>query len=56
MTQKETTNTIIKLLEKGWSYQEVIEFLGFIETHNPSEEEFNNAVKAASSNDGLVFE
>lgn len=39
MTQKKTTNIIIKLKEMGVSAEEILEFLTFIETHNPSEEE-----------------
>ena len=48
MTQKETTNVIIKLIEKGWSYQEIIEFIAFISTHNPSEEEAKKAIESAA--------
>lgn len=44
MTQKETTNTIIKLKELGLSGDEIIKFLAFVETHNPSEEEAMQAI------------
>ena len=39
MTQKETTNIIIKLKAMGVPDHEILEFLTFIETHNPSEDE-----------------
>ena len=39
MTQKETTNIILKLKEKGWNDTEITEFLVYIETHFPTEEE-----------------
>ena len=45
MTQKETLNIIIKLREKGWSSDDIIAFLGFIETHNPTEEEIRKATE-----------
>ena len=44
MTGKETTNIIIKLSEMGHTNQEINEFLGFIETHIPSEQEAKEAV------------
>ena len=43
MPQKETTNIIIQLKEKGWTGDEIVAFLGFIETHNTSEEELKRA-------------
>lgn len=43
MTQKETTNIIIKLKEMGHTDKEIISFLTFIETHSPSEEEAKQA-------------
>lgn len=45
MTQKETTNIIIKLKEKGFSAEEILEILTFIETHSPSEDEAKEALK-----------
>ncbi len=48
MTQKESTNIIIKLLEKGWSYKDVVEFIAFVSTHNPSEDEVKKAIESAS--------
>lgn len=39
MTQKESTNIIIKLKKKGWTGDEITEFIAFIETHNPTEQE-----------------
>lgn len=46
MIRRETTNIIIKLKEKGWTGDEIVAFLAFIETHNPSEEEAQSAIKA----------
>ena len=43
MSQKETTN-IIKL-KKGFSSDDILQFLTYIETHTPSEEEAKNAIK-----------
>ena len=45
MTQKEATNIIIKLREKGWDGEEITDFIGFIETHNPTEEELKQSKK-----------
>ncbi|MBO6148575.1 MAG: hypothetical protein J6O55_04460 [Lachnospiraceae bacterium] len=45
MAQKETTNIIIKLKEKGWTADEIIQFLTFIETHIPSEDEARKALE-----------
>jgi hypothetical protein len=46
MTQKETTNLIIRLLKKGWSEKEILELIMFISTHNPSEDEAQSALDA----------
>ena len=46
MTQKGTTNIIIQLKGKGWTGDEIVAFLGFIETHNPSEEELKKALNS----------
>jgi hypothetical protein len=46
MTQKETTNLIIRLLKKGWSEKEILELIMFISTHNPSEDEVQSALDA----------
>ncbi len=43
--QMETTNIIIKLSEMGHNNDEIVEFLGFIETHTPSEEEVKEATR-----------
>ena len=43
--QKRTTNIIIKLKEKGWSADEIIAFLAYIETHSPSEDEAKRALE-----------
>lgn len=39
-----TTNIIIALKERGWTSDEIIAFLAFIGTHNPSEEETKNLI------------
>lgn len=39
MTATEATNIIIRLTEEGWDAQKINEFIVFIETHRPSEEE-----------------
>jgi len=44
MTQKETTNIIIKLKEKGWSGDDIVAFLAYIATHEPSEGEAEQAL------------
>ena len=38
-----------KVLRGLLSYQEIIEFIAFISTHNPSEEEAKKAIESASS-------
>ena len=48
MTQTKTTNVIIKLAEKGWTGKEIVDFLGFIETHHASEEEVKKATEHMS--------
>ena len=45
MTQKKATNIIIKLKEKGWSSDEILAFIAFIETHTPSEDEARKAIE-----------
>ena len=39
MPQKEATNIIIALRREGWDSDKINEFIAFIETHNPSEQE-----------------
>lgn len=39
MTQKEATNIIIALHREGWDGDKINAFIGFIETHSPSEQE-----------------
>ena len=39
MTQKEVTNIIIKLRKEGWSDKKISNFIGYIETHDPTDEE-----------------
>lgn len=45
MTSKEATNIIIKLTKEGWDANKINEFIVFIETHNPSEDEAMNIIK-----------
>ncbi|MCM1091784.1 MAG: hypothetical protein NC413_13140 [Muribaculum sp.] len=45
MTAKEATNIIIKLTEEGWDANKINEFIVFIETHSPSEDEAMNIIK-----------
>ena len=39
MTRKEATNIIIRLRQEGWDGDKINDFILFIETHNPTEEE-----------------
>ena len=41
MSEQKTTNMIIKLKEKGWNAEEIISFLVYIGTHDPTEYEVN---------------
>ncbi len=45
MTAAEATNIIIKLTQEGWDADKINEFIIFIETHRPSEEEAMNILK-----------
>ena len=45
MTSKETTNIILKLTQEGWDANKINEFIVFIETHKPSEDEAKNILK-----------
>ena len=45
MTATEASNIIIKLMQEGWSAEKINEFILFIETHRPSEEEVKNILK-----------
>lgn len=42
MTPKVTTNIIIGLRNEGWDSDKINDFLTFIETHSPTEEEANS--------------
>lgn len=42
---KETTNIILKLTQEGWDANKINEFIVFIETHRPSEDEAMNILK-----------
>ena len=46
-SSKENANIIIKLSQMGHTNIEINEFIGFIETHTPSEEEVAQAIKEA---------
>ncbi|MBQ9361539.1 MAG: hypothetical protein IJT96_10955 [Lachnospiraceae bacterium] len=39
MTQTETTNIIIALRNEGWAADKINDFITFVSTHKPSEEE-----------------
>ena len=39
MNMREVTNIIIALRNEGWDADKINNFLGFIETHNPTENE-----------------
>lgn len=45
MTAKEATNIIIKLTKEGWDANKINEFIVFIETHSPSEDEAMSIIK-----------
>ncbi len=45
MTAAETTNIILKLTQEGWDADKINEFIVFIETHRPSEDEAMNILK-----------
>ena len=45
MTQNEATNIIIRLTQEGWDPQKINEFIAFIETHKPSEDEAMSIIK-----------
>ena len=45
MTAPEATNIIIRLTQEGWDAKKINEFIVFIETHRPSEDEVMNIIK-----------
>jgi len=45
MNAKETTNIILRLTQEGWDANKINEFIVFIETHKPSEDEAMNILK-----------
>lgn len=45
VTATEATNIIIKLTEEGWDAKKINEFIVFIETHKPSEDEAMNVLR-----------
>lgn len=48
MTATEATNIIIKLTQEGWDADKINEFIVFIETHRPSEDEAMRILKKSS--------
>ena len=44
-TNKENSNSIIYFAEKGFTYKDVVEFWAFVESHQPTEKEVNDAMK-----------
>lgn len=55
MAAKEATNIIIRLTEEGWDAKKINEFIVFIETHSPSEDEAMNVLKKVNHNQGVKF-
>ena len=49
-TKDENSNIIIKLASKGFTHEEIVDFIGFIESHHPTEEEVIAAIKQATEN------
>ena len=45
MTAAEITNIILKLTQEGWDADKINEFIVFIETHRPSEDEAMSILK-----------
>ncbi len=45
MTAAEATNIIIRSTQEGWDANKINEFIVFIETHKPSEDEAINILK-----------
>ncbi|MBR6222651.1 MAG: hypothetical protein IKQ71_04375 [Lachnospiraceae bacterium] len=45
MTAKEVANIYIMLRRKGWNDTEIGDFIVFLETHNPTAEEAEEAKK-----------
>ena len=45
MTASEATNIILKLTQEGWDADKINEFIVFIETHKPSEDEAMSILK-----------
>ena len=54
MTQYETTNIIIKLKEKGFTNDEVLDVIAFAATHRPSEEEVKAALALGKSTPAIA--
>ena len=45
MIATEATNIILKLSQEGWDANKINEFIVFIETHKPSEDEAMSILK-----------
>lgn len=45
MAATEATNIIIRLTQEGWDADKISEFIVFIETHRPSEDEAMRILK-----------
>ena len=45
MNTKEVTNIIIKLRQKGWTEEEINDFMVFVETNTPSAAQAEEAKK-----------
>lgn len=51
MAAPEATNIIIKLTQEGWDANKINEFIIFIETHRPSEDEAMSILKNKRATD-----
>ena len=45
MTSKEVANIIIGLRQRGWTEEEINDFIVFVETHTPTEAEAESSKK-----------
>ena len=45
MTKKEASNIILRLRAEGWDGDKINDFILFIETHEPTEEEVLHSMK-----------
>lgn len=49
MTSKSSTNIILNLRKEGWNDTKISNFLAFIATHNPTEQEVFESSKLAQN-------